>query len=62
MPLSLSIGIGFVAGLLLVLLGYWFGHNVRSVEEIGQKYGVRYVLPEYKERSPHETRLVRVSF
>lgn len=62
MPFSSSIGIGFVAGLILVLLGYWLGHNVRAVEEIGQKYGVRYVLPAHTEHSPHETRLTRVSF
>lgn len=61
MSLPFSIGVGFAAGLVLVLLGYWFGYNVRSVEKIGERLNnVRYILPSYTEHLPQET-LTRVS-
>lgn len=54
-----TVAIVFVFGLSFLLLGYWFGHNARGVEELGKKHGgVQYILPE---QSPSSVPLQRVS-
>jgi len=51
--------IGFAFGFGLLLLGYWFGHNARGVEELGRKHGgVQYILPQ---NSPSSVSPQRVS-
>ena len=54
-----TVAIGFVFGLGLLLLGYWFGHNARGIEELGRKHGgVQYILPQ---NSPSPVAPQRVS-